>query len=783
MATRQPGEADLSTPVPTGRSTAPSAERRPSLRPNWLDPILASDPALTRLVSALATTLSMGLCFLVEWQFVNATGALEASGPQSTNSLANVSTLHHEAVIVAMLVGGVLALMLGLSFDESDFKGAAAATILPTIPLLLATVLTLALGSQKWLVLVLNPLLLGIGTLFRRFGSRGSNVGTMLYMGGFFGYFLSAQFGIKAFGWIALEVLVACLVIYMIRIPLLLYQRKSNLERAMRSYSVRARLLTRNATEVLLGKSGKSSNRLNHGLVRLNEMALIIEAYISKIKDGELSEEMRQTLFDLELSLSNLARFSDTLSKLNLPSIVSRDIVDYILMIPASGTGRLETEMNDCLARWQTFAPTHDAVMPTILRRLATSIVNLNVAAIRWREIGHAVKLAQTQPESSMPHVASLRTGHLPGSAEVSAAASSEPWDNGASPSIGLTPEVRAAIQITVATTAATWIGYFVDPQRYYWAPLSALLCFMGVHNAGEQVRKGLYRFLGTVIGVFLGSVIARMLGLNPAWDSIAVLGAMFLGSYLSRINYTFLAMGVTVAISMVFLQLSELTSALLAERVLETAVGALVASLTALFVLPLGPRRVIATARTRYLDTLRKVLESGAAYLSDSERETEVVGWSREADSAFHALIATVKPLQWSLLGGLNLEVNELISRASAVRNYSRTFLADLREPRILPPRFPEALASVVNRFDYSISCLARPNVANTAPYVRVSSFVESTKADLGLEVTPLEMGKADLLMRDLILLDGSLAALAKALGVPVTSLDTAKVPGTLIS
>jgi hypothetical protein len=52
-----------------------------------------------------------------------------------------------------------------------------------------------------------------------------------------------------------------------------------------------------------------------------------------------------------------------------------------------------------------------------------------------------------------------------------------------------------------------------------------------------------------------------------------------------------------------------------------------------------------------------------------------------------------------------------------------------------------------------------------------------------LGLEATPLKTEKADLFLRDLILLDGALAALSKAPGVPVTSVNTAALKGTLIS
>lgn len=748
-------------------------------RPIWIDQVISSDPALTRLVSAIATTASMGLCFLTEWQFVKITGALGIFGFQAPGAAA----LQHEVVITAMLIGGIMAMMLGTSFDESNLQGAAFATALPTIPLLLATLIALLLGGNEWIALSINPLLLGIGTIFRRYGSRGSNIGTMLYMGGFFGYFLREQFGIKAFWWLILEVILAAVVIYLVRIPLILYQRRSNLERAVQSYTIRARLLVRLAVAVLLGEGEKSSIKLRNGLVRVNEMALIIEAYMSKFGGGEAMEEMRQTLFDLELSLSNLARFSDSLSRLNLKSMVARDIVDYIESIPNQKPDFLANELRNSLARWQTFSPSTDSITPILLRRLSASVINLNSAALRWREVAENLRGVKSGQPVTMQHIPSLRTGHLPGSAVVSASASSEPWERPSGSSIGLTPEVRSAIQITVATFAATWIGYLVDPQRFYWASLSALLCFMGVNNAGEQVRKGFYRSIGTILGVALGSVLSRAFGLNSTLNALTVLAAMFLGVYLFKVNYTFFAMGVTVAISMVFLQLSELSTGLLLERVLETTVGAVIASVTALFILPLSPRRVIATARAKFLDNLQKLMTIAVAYLQDPKLEEELVGWSREFDSDFHALIAAVSPLQWSLLGGLNREVNELISRASAIRNYSKSFIADLREPSLVSTEFSESLRAVVQRLNESISNLSHRNVERTTPYIRVSSFIESTKAQLDLEATPLKMEKSDLLLRDLALLDGSLAALSKAMGVPVTSLDTALVNGTLIS
>ena len=101
----------------------------------------------------------------------------------------------------------------------------------------------------------------------------------------------------------------------------------------------------------------------------------------------------------------------------------------------------------------------------------------------------------------------------------------------------------------------------------------------------------------------------------------------------------------------------------------------------------------------------------------------------------------------------GLNREVNELISRISAVRNYSKSFIADLREPLPVPPELPAAIKELTSRLNRSISSLSSRNLSAAPPCVRISSYVESTKVKLDFEATPLRTGKADLLLRDLIL------------------------------
>lgn len=740
-------------------------------RPIWIDKVIGSDPALNRLVSTSVTIISMGLCILAEWILVDTSGALGSKIPAVRPTSTQIA-LHHEVVVLAVLIGGMLALTLGFSFDENTLKGAAISTFMPAIPLLATTFITLLLGNHKDFEIAFSAILLGIGTLFRKYGSRGSGVGMMMYVGGFFGYFLSLQFGMKSFGWFALEVLVAVLVILATRVPYVQFQAKSALNQAINSYTSKARLVTRVAIHALMGNE-IASRKLRKEMSQLNETALIIESYMSK--DKHASPEMRQSLFDLELSLTNIARFSEAIGRLKLPSIITRDISDFILAIPEQKHEKFSSEIGESLRRWRTFLPKGETVTHIILGRLTDSIVNLNQAAQNWRYYRQSENSESNTAEKTigMNHVAMLRMGQLPGSSQVSAAASLEPSRDRHATSLGIAPELRVAIQITIATAVATGVGFMIDPQRFYWASLSALLCFTGVNNAGEQVRKSLYRLIGTVIGVILGSAIATSIGTNSVADATAILVSMFIGLYFARINYTFLAIGVTISISLVFLQLNELSNSLLFERVLETGAGAIVAALTALFILPLSPKRVIQTARSKYLKDLSQLITAAIDFLHDPANESELLGWSREIDSDYISLKSAISPLQWSMLGSLNRQVTELLSISTALRNYTKSLVSDVKRPAKLPNESVDELESICIQLKTSLKSLTDPTYGKTTPYLRIGSLLETSKPKLGVISTPNALTKIDLILRDLSLIDASLASLASHLEVSEANLD----------
>src|SRR6202034_3234714 len=125
--------------------------------------------------------------------------------------------------------------------------------------------------------------------------------------------------------------------------------------------------------------------------------------------------------------------------------------------------------------------------------------------------------------------------GGLPGSAQVSNAASLEGGSRWGE-RIPLARNVRNAIQIGVAAGLALVLGDLISPARFYWAVLATFITFMGAHNAGEQIRKALFRVVGTVIGIGVGSLLVSAVGHQTYWSIATILLALFLGLYLIRI-------------------------------------------------------------------------------------------------------------------------------------------------------------------------------------------------------------------------------------------------------
>ncbi|MDX6344002.1 MAG: hypothetical protein QOH87_4140, partial [Trebonia sp.] len=604
------------------------------------------------------------------------------------------------------------------------------------------------------------------------------------------------------------EVLIGVAGIIVVHFALFRPRMETAVRRMQRSYSARARSLASEVAELFEAtiRSGKSEEnqreeqRLQRQLLRLNEAALLIDAQLSPaaVPPGWSAATLHQRLFDAEVALSNAARFALTLARRPLPAPAPALIVAALAGIRDADL----TAVFDSAAHTRELAEDRcreigpdDCIL---LQRFATSVTDLGTALRAFRLEPASLPPDDALPDNTeneefQPQVATFG-GWLPGSAFIAGAASQERGGNGLIERIRLAPYARIAIQMGIAVGAAIVVGDAISGRRFYWAVIAAFITFMGANTAGEQMRKSVFRVAGTVVGVIVGSVLAHLVG-DVVWLQIVVIMvSLFLGLYLFRVNYAFMTIGITVMVSQLYVELGEFSNSLLLLRLGETAVGAGVAVLTVLLVLPLHVGRVARVAARQQLEALADLADRSLDRLADpasaAGSDLELRAAARRVDVAYQALVATIRPMRTPLFGSLAERVAGFLATAVAARHYTRSLLLDASTRYAdLDARAINDLAAARRQLADSVGAVtaalapapaasgghADRGDGDGAPparqYVRSASLFERVADELPDQ--PLT-SRPRLALRDLQLLDGALAEAARWAGVPVTDLDT---------
>jgi hypothetical protein len=234
---------------------------------------------------------------------------------------------------------------------------------------------------------------------------------------------------------------------------------------------------------------------------------------------------------------------------------------------------------------------------------------------------------------------------------------------------------------------------------------------------------------------------------------------------------------GITVMLAQLYVQLNEFSDALLLLRLAETAVGAAVASLTVLFVLPVRIRQVVAVATREHLQALDEVAARAVDRLGEAGSEVELRAAARRLDAAYQALEAATRPLRGRLPGVTGGGLREQFwYAATASRHYARNLVIDTGWSSCLPETLTTELQTAAKLLSTSIAeIIAAIDAASFADrtYLRSAALFDRIASDLDDEdvTTPRQLA-----FRDLELIDGALATLAQSLGMQVNSLDTAR-------
>jgi uncharacterized membrane protein YccC len=239
--------------------------------------------------------------------------------------------------------------------------------------------------------------------------------------------------------------------------------------------------------------------------------------------------------------------------------------------------------------------------------------VSIALAALFW------VSLAQAL---------ALRIGFLPPLGPEAPAALPETPRAGA-----LKPDAptRMAIQMAVALVASFAIGYAFFPQRWSWIVLTAFIVLSGNRGRLDVAYKSVLRFAGAACGSALALAIDAFASGHDAGSYALAIAAVFLGVWLRPLGYAWWALFVTIALALLQGFSAEPATTLLALRLEEIAIGAVIGVASAWWILPVRSSGVL---RRRIADALAAL----AAALDPAD--------DARTSAAFVAAIAGVEQL-----------------------------------------------------------------------------------------------------------------------------------------
>ncbi|ATD67522.1 hypothetical protein CNR27_08805 [Luteimonas chenhongjianii] len=208
-------------------------------------------------------------------------------------------------------------------------------------------------------------------------------------------------------------------------------------------------------------------------------------------------------------------------------------------------------------------------------------------------------------------------------------------------------PQLRIAIQATLACAIAMVGGRLISSDRWFWAVLAAFLVFMNTQNTGAVTVRALNRAMGTLAGIVVGIGLATLLGGDLYLTVLLVALSVFGVVYLARISYAGMNICINVAIALAYGLVGIFTPRLLVLRLEETVIGAAAGIFCALAVLPIGTHRAVEQAKNRLRAALQELLEALAGVASDDAARSSVPSAARAVDLAFAAVLNAYEPFR----------------------------------------------------------------------------------------------------------------------------------------
>lgn len=513
------------------------------------------------------------------------------------------------------LLGTVVAMQASAAVKDRDQRSRVITSMLLVFPAIAAVSLSAVLSQFGKVADVGFIAVLFAAVWVRRYGPRGNALGMVAFICYFFALFLRAEPGQIPM----LAVSIVCGVALSILVRTVILPDRPGLEvkrlvRALRAASI-------DVLEVASNRGDRNLDLLRKRLDKLGSTALMIDDWLDRNDAAQLlsvtNDDLSVRIFDAQIATEQLVSALWALDPKNA--------------WPDS-LGQATTALGSCLQN----NPSEDQLRAA--RRLAAAAADRADSSTQ-AGIATAVAMRAVQAHIAIHHIASNALKSAPVPEEKPEKVDDEPT--------GLNPSTKAAIQVAVATSAATVLGEIISPDRWYWAVLTAFLVFTGASTRGEILSRAGHRVVGTIAGVVAGVLLAALVGNNQPLQLLLLVVCVFFAFYLVTVAYALLSFFITVMLAMLYGLLGTFSIEVLELRIYETAAGGLVGIASAYFIFSTGTRTTMVDKIDDYLDLMIAIIDTSIGSVVEPGTRTDLVADMRTLDNALKDVVTAGKPLE----------------------------------------------------------------------------------------------------------------------------------------
>ena len=501
-----------------------------------------------------------------------------------------------------------------------------------------AVILASILSNNFWLNNLILLLLFFFSYFFRRYGTRAGELALVTTVGFYLGFLLHPPQSLFPLflGSVVISALVVTLWVFVI-IP---YDPVKSLQRSVNAFYhnvARSVAITAQGLESAQGNTQYSKTLQRHfRQVHLNRRvieglfsAIVSPALWSQTRLNHLQEEMFKTERGLELLIEAAGKLSNQLTE--MPADILHTLIEGLAALETELWGMASGEGQTQLAE---IGATLQAQLKSSLARATTRRVGFFTAA-HWRRQSPASPVCRRYPRH--------RNG-LEGAFDrcdnanfACHAPAPQPLRSGKNSKVTLHPTTILGLQAVLATGLSMLAAYLLNldqPNLVYW---TAFIVIAG--STGKSLRRMTMRVMGVIAGTVVGVFLAVILPDSLPIVVFAVTICLFITIYTIPISYVQMVFWLNIAILLIITTLGGAALELLILRPVSTLLGAAIAALVVVFVLPIHVQNRFVAALSGFLQEVDRYIEIYITTLTTTSASGDLGSEALTIDASYKKL------------------------------------------------------------------------------------------------------------------------------------------------